>query len=57
MNNPKMDLLVTATIVGDAKFEITGYYHWDCVINKHFVVSIKSCIRQEVFEETVKLVR
>jgi len=55
MNNPRRELLVTATIVGDAKAKILGYYHYDSVINKHFVVTEHGCIRHEVIESTVKL--
>jgi len=55
MNNPKERLLVTATIVGDMEAKIIGYYHWDSVINKHFVVTMHGCIRHEVIESSVKL--
>ena len=55
MNNPKIELLVTATIIGDANAEIRGYYHYDNVIRKHFVVDAETCIRYEVIEKTVKL--
>lgn len=52
--NPRKELLVTATIVGDANAKIIGYYHYDMAVRKHFVVSEKSCIRHEVIESTIK---
>ena len=56
MNSPKEQLLVSAIAVGDVGAEVIGYYHWDVVIKKHYVVTATKCIRYEVIPETVELI-
>jgi hypothetical protein len=56
MNNPKTQLLVKGVIVGDIKLQITGYYHYDNIIDKHFICDERLCKRYEIYPETVKLI-
>lgn len=55
MQNPKKELLVIAIIVGDLKTKIIGYYHYDLMIDTHYVCDYKDLKRYEVYEYSITL--
>lgn len=55
MQNPKIELLVRAIVVGDLKTEVIGYYHYDISTDTHYVCDYKNLKRYEVYEYSITL--